>query len=130
MIRGIYTATAGMVRNLRRQESISHNLANISTAGFREDVLVSNGFPGVLQAQTAGMDATPSPFSGPDTLGAVGTGVNTDRLVINLQPGPTTPTGNPYDFAINGGGLFTVQTGAGEAYTRDGTFRINKEGIL
>jgi flagellar basal-body rod protein FlgG len=116
---------------MRRQESISHNLANLNTTGFREDVLVSTGFPGVLQAQTNGLNADTGPFtpSGVD-VGAVGTGVDADRLVVNFQPGPNTQTGDPYDVAINGSGFFTVQTGAGEAYTRDGAFRINKYGIL
>lgn len=130
MMRGIYSATAGMMQNLRRQESISHNLANMNTTGFREDILTSTGFPGVLQAQSDGMDPTPNPFNPTGAIGAIGTGVNMDRLVVNLEPGPNTPTGNNLDFAMNGRGFFTVQTAAGEAYTRDGTFRVNKGGIL
>ncbi|RMF05739.1 MAG: flagellar hook-basal body protein, partial [Chloroflexi bacterium] len=37
MIRGLYTAAAGMLTGLLRHESIVQNLANVRTVGYKAD---------------------------------------------------------------------------------------------
>jgi flagellar basal body rod protein FlgG len=44
--------------------------------------------------------------------------------------GTMTHTGNPLDLAIEGDAYFVVDTGLQEAYTRQGTFRVNSDGQL
>jgi flagellar basal body rod protein FlgG len=39
-------------------------------------------------------------------------------------------TGRPLDVALEGEGLFTLQTEAGERFTRDGSFTLNADGEL
>jgi len=49
-------------------------------------------------------------------------------LQRDFSTGPMEMTGNVLDFALDGEGFFTVQTAAGQAYTRDGRFSLNDQG--
>ena len=44
MLRGLYTAASGMNHELKRQDAIANNLANINTAGFKKDDLIGAAF--------------------------------------------------------------------------------------
>ena len=48
----------------------------------------------------------------------------------NFSAGPTKPTGNPLDVAIDGDAFLVVQTPRGERYTRNGALQINAQGEL
>ncbi|MCH8980788.1 flagellar hook-basal body protein, partial [candidate division KSB1 bacterium] len=48
----------------------------------------------------------------------------------DFSQGPLEGTNRPLDVAISGSGLFSVETPDGEAYTRDGRFTLNQEGLL
>ncbi len=48
MNRGLYTSATSLLINQRRLDTISNNLANINTTGFKKDVLISEAFPEVL----------------------------------------------------------------------------------
>ena len=41
MLRGLYTAGAGMVTETLRTDTISNNLANVNTTGYKKDIAVS-----------------------------------------------------------------------------------------
>jgi len=45
-----------------------------------------------------------------------------------LQQGVIQRSGNPLDLAIEGEGFFRVKTPRGSVYTRNGNFRLTKEG--
>src|SRR5699024_1284700 len=51
-------------------------------------------------------------------------------LARNLEEGELTVTDNPLDVAIGGKGYLSVQTDAGERYTRDGHFHTDATGQL
>lgn len=113
MDRLIYTAMSGAKMLTQRQETISHNLANLNTNGFR--------------AQLTAFRAVPVQGPGADTrVAAVETTVGSD-----FSPGQLVHTGNSLDVAINGRGFFAVQGADGnEAYTRDGGFTLSTDGEL
>jgi flagellar basal-body rod protein FlgF len=99
---------------LRQQvDVIAHNVANVSTAGFkREDLAFAThverlDLPGRSLA-LAKVEATHTDF----------------------RPGALERTGNPFDFAIDGSGFFAVETADGARYTRDGRFSANQLGEL
>lgn len=49
----------------------------------------------------------------------------------SYRQGSVKITGNPYDVAINGDGFIPVTSETGEVqYTRDGSFKLNKDGYL
>ena len=51
-------------------------------------------------------------------------------VIRSFVEGQLKPTGNTLDVAVTGPGWFSIETQAGERYTRDGHFTINNEGTL
>lgn len=128
MLRSLWIAKTGMESQQTNIDVISHNLANVSTNGFKrsrpvfEDLIYQT----IRQAGAQASQQTQVP-SGLQ----IGTGarpVATERIFLqgNLQQ-----TGNSFDLAIQGNGFFQVQLPDGTlAYTRDGAFQVNSEGTV
>ena len=103
------------------QNNVAHNLANVSTGGFKSSAIGVVKEPlGKLKMQTH------SPF---------------DRLLLGSSPeavdkvthrqGPTIPSGKPTDLRIEGDGFFVVQLPNNETmYTRKGEFHFNDDQLL
>lgn len=109
----IYVAMTGAREAMRAQSSVSHNLANAATPGFRA-------------VQQSVQDA---PIYGP------GFGSRINALgrpnVWDAQPGAMMHTGRDLDIAVQGQGWLAVQdTNGNEAYTRAGDLRVNPTGLL
>ncbi|TAM25587.1 MAG: flagellar basal-body rod protein FlgF [Candidimonas sp.] len=113
MDRIVYTAMSGAARVLEQQSVISNNLANVSTAGFREQLAVYRSVPLV------GGDGLPTRVT---TVASTPTS--------NFGQGGMLQTGRALDVAITGQGWFSVQTPTGEAYTRSGELAVNARGQL
>jgi flagellar basal-body rod protein FlgF len=113
MDRLIYTSMSGAKYLLERQATLSNNLANAATAGFRADTVGMRAVPAVsAQAGTR-------VFTVETTTGA------------DFSQGPMTATGRGLDVAIQGAGWFAVQASDGsEAYTRNGSFQVGADGSL
>lgn len=121
--RGIYTAGSGMLTAARDISTRNNNLANVSTPGYKQDILATTTFAEslALRRQT----------SGTVRIGAVALGRKADELVTMHTQGAQEPTHQPLDFAIEGNGYFAVETPAGgEWYTRNGQFQLDGEGYL
>ena len=109
----IYVAMSGAREAMRAQATTSHNLANISTTGFR--------------ALRNVLDSAPIPGAGLPTR------VNTVRQpeLWNTRQGQAQSTGRELDVAIQGEGWLVVQAPDGsDAYTRNGNLRVNANGLL
>ncbi len=113
MDRLIYTAMSGAKQILEQQATNSHNLANANSTGFRAQVdsfravpLISEGLP-------------TRAFVVDSTVGA------------DFRAGPIETTGRHLDVAIQGEGWLTIQRADGtEGFTRNGSLKINENGIL
>ena len=116
MNRGLYAATAGMMGMLSRVQTISNNLANVNTTGYREDTLRLTTFPQQLMQR---LFAT----GGAIPVGTSAMGIVAESTVTKFTQGALKSTDNPLDVAVQGTGFFQVQTPQGVRYTRDGTFR-------
>lgn len=113
MDRLVYTAMTGAQQSMRALTTVSNNLANVSTTGFRADLQAfrsrpvdGEGLPTRVQteAESQGWD---------------------DRS------GSVVATGRQLDIAVVGKGWLAVQTAdGGEAYTRAGDMRIGPSGAL
>ena len=133
MTRGLYIATTGMLNELKRQDVIANNLANVNTVGYKRDIPVSKSFPSLLLKRlndpkpvAGGFEVDPRPITG-----RVGLGVNPDVTAHDLAtPGGYQETGNVLDLALFGNGFFVIQTPSGERYTRNGNFVIDTESHL
>lgn len=98
-------------RSLGEAEVAAQNMANMMTMGYR----ARRSFPQVLMT----VEHSDSSFA----PGVVATA--TDFTI-----GKLVQTGNPLDMAITGNGFFTVRSGSGKFYTRDGQFSRDSEGRL
>ena len=102
---------------LRRQMDVAaNNMANVSTAGFKSEAVL---FEPVIR-RPASIKERPTTIEF----------VRDYTIARDFRPGGLQRTDNALDFAVAGEGYFTVQTGQGVAYTRDGRFQINPEGTI
>ncbi|RKD21961.1 flagellar basal-body rod protein FlgG [Caminicella sporogenes DSM 14501] len=62
----------------------------------------------------------------PLVIGTMSSGVKLERIETNFIQGQLIRTGNPLDFAIKGEGFFKIETEDGIRYTRNGSFKLNK----
>jgi len=98
----------------REFDIIAHNLANVSTAGYKRRC---NTFSKSITAQKAG---TKEETSGGADLYAP----------FDFSQGSFVETGRSLDFALCGKGFFVIETPNGPLYTRNGTFCLNRNGQI
>jgi flagellar basal-body rod protein FlgF len=113
MDRGLYVAMTGAKQIMQAQAVNNHNIANISTIGFRAD--------------SVGFDSQPIYGPGFATrVNAVAGDAGTD-----FSSGTMENTGRDLDVAVNGKGFIAVQgTDGKEAYTRAGDLRVSPTGAV
>ncbi|MCB0176611.1 MAG: flagellar hook-basal body protein [Anaerolineae bacterium] len=123
MIRGLYTAAAGMLSGLMRHETIVHNLSNLRTIGYKADRATLKDFPSLLLTEVRNGQSR-------SEIGRAGTGVSLAAIKTDFSSGPIKLTDNPLDFAIADEGFFRIETEDGVRYTRDGRFHRDVDGRL
>ncbi|HEY8475927.1 MAG TPA: flagellar hook-basal body protein [Chloroflexota bacterium] len=121
MLRGIYTAAAGMLTQAVRLSTLGNNLSNVETPGYRQDIVEERTFEELLLARIA---------EGSIEIGPLGLGSVPLRPEIDLSPGPIEATGRALDLALVGDGFFVVQGPDGPLYTRNGAFFQDANGRL
>ena len=124
MIRGIYTAAAGLATARLRLGVVSNNVANAATPGYKQDQLPDE-VGKTINLQRWAVDAQGRP------VGNITLGPQVGVSQLDLTAGPLQETSNPLDVAIAGTGFFSVQRADGTlAYTRDGGFHADVDGSL
>jgi flagellar basal-body rod protein FlgG len=128
MIRSLWIAKTGMEAQQMQLDTISNNLANVGTNGYKrghvvfEDLIYQN----LRQAGAASSDQTQLP-----TGLQVGLGVRSVATSRNFSQGNLQQTSNNLDLAIKGHGFFQVQLPDGTTgYTRDGSLQVDGAGQL
>lgn len=133
LIKGLYTAGAGMMLQMAKQDAVANNLANVNTGGYKKQIAVTRAFPNMLISRLGEIEKNrqgkyePVPV---EVIGGLGTGAAIDKIYSDLSMGNIRKTDSTTDLALNSNGYFAVQTDQGERYTRNGQFKINSEGIL
>jgi flagellar basal-body rod protein FlgG len=128
MIRSLWISKTGLEAQQTQLDTITHNLANVSTNGYKrshavfEDLLYQNlrqaGAPTTQQTQL------------PTGL-QLGTGVRPVATARNFSQGNLQQSGNNLDLAINGQGFFQIAMPDGSVgYTRDGSFQVDAQGQI
>ncbi len=116
---GYYAACAGLAAQTQALELVAHNLANLSTTGYR-------GQETTFRSLLTGDGAANS--------NAINTAVNDFGVLsgsrLDMTAGSLIATGNPLDAALSGSGFFAVQSAQGVLYTRDGSFHLTSTGQL
>jgi flagellar basal-body rod protein FlgF len=99
---------------MKEYEIITHNLANVSTAGFKRRC---NAFSKALDEQ-----GSPNQTYTPGTVEL--------NSAFDFSQGNLTETGRKLDFALMGKGFFVIETPDGPLYTRNGVFSTNQNGQI
>lgn len=128
-MKSLSIAATGMLAQQRNVEVISNNIANLNTIGYKrqraefQDLLYQTlERPGALSSATG--TTVPNGVQ-------IGAGVKTGSVYRITEQGNVTTTGNNFDLAISGRGLFRIQLPDGlEAYTRAGNFAVSSDGRL
>ena len=128
MINSLFIAKTGMEAQQTQLDVISHNLANVSTTGYKranavfEDLIYQNLRQ--VGSQTTEQNQLPTGLH-------LGLGVRTVATSRNFLQGSLQQSSNALDVAINGNGFFEVNMPDGTiAYTRDGSFEVDAQGQL
>lgn len=124
----LWTGKTGLAAMDTKMSTISNNLANVNTVGFKrnkavfEDLLYQvQKMPG---AQNGGDAQLPTGLQ-------LGTGVRVTGTQREFTEGSLNVTEQPLDMAINGRGFFRIQMPDGEAaYTRNGQFHLDADGRI
>ncbi|MBP9712251.1 MAG: flagellar basal-body rod protein FlgF [Sterolibacterium sp.] len=113
MDRLIYTAMTGASQTMNRQAAVAHNLANVSSTGYRAEEHRLRAVP--VQSQAL-----------PTRAFVVDASTHT-----NFASGPLQATGRGLDVAVQGAGWIALAMPDGtEAYTRNGSLQLDVNGVL
>jgi flagellar basal-body rod protein FlgG len=128
MMRSLWTAASGMVGQQFNIDTISNNLSNVNTTGFKQN---RPDFEDLLY-QTRRIAGTPATELTVVPTGVqVGHGVKVAATQKIFTQGSLQSTGNVSDVAIEGEGFFRALLYDGTyGYTRDGAFKIDSNGQL
>ncbi|MGH1458117.1 MAG: flagellar basal-body rod protein FlgG [Paracoccaceae bacterium] len=128
-MRALKIAATGMAAQQMRVETISQNLANMSTTGYntRRAEFADLHYQQLARAGTVNAsDGTVLP-----TGVQLGLGVRPAAVSVNLAQGSLSATGGDLDVAIDGKGYLEVTLPSGQAaYTRDGALKRTAEGLI
>lgn len=128
MIPALWTAKTGLEAQQNRLSVVSNNLANVNTSGFKRDRAVFEDllYQNVRQAGANNTQETELP-SGLQ----LGTGVRITATEKLHTQGNIIQTNNALDVAVQGRGFLQILQPDGTiAYTRDGTFQLNSDGVI
>ena len=121
MIESIYIGLTGLNTNSRGLQTISNNVANLNTPGFKSsslrfaDLFYSGGGSGPME-----IPGSPQ----------FGTGVTYTQTTINFRQGEIRTSSQDLDIAIEGRGFLALLNGEETVYTRTGQFAIDADGNL
>jgi flagellar basal-body rod protein FlgG len=117
-----------MVAQQIEQDVIANNLANINTVGFKKSRTNFQDLMYQIFSKAGATSATGVQLPAGIEIGMGTKLISTQKL---FSQGDYQQTGNPFDWAIEGDGFFQIDDGdGGTAYTRAGSFKINKDGNI
>ncbi len=151
MLRGLYSAASGLIAQQRRHDTVTNNISNLNTPGYKQVNAVTRAFPELLLAMTGVNNVART------EIGRWNSGVFAEEGITMYGQGDLMQTNRSSDFAIVSeiavAGLvfdesgksvseegevvyqpqafFTVQGTDGETrYTRGGRFTVSDTGEL
>lgn len=129
---GYYSSAAGMITQFNRLDVIANNLANVNTTGFKEDNVIIGEFTRIYKEAR---DELPNVQNSKDAAQFLNRSLTKAPQIVDKYTdhslGMMQRSDNPLDFALTKEGLFfMVETPNGIRLTRDGSFKIDGDGIL
>lgn len=131
MVKGLYTAYTGMINEQRRLDTLTNNLANSNTIGYKKEGATAQSFDNTLAIKIKDT----SVGNMPQRIGTIQMGVDIGEVYTDYSQGSFRITDKPADLAISGTGFFAIeftdkQGNTSVKYTRNGEFTVNKDGYF
>jgi len=124
----LYISKTGLSAQDTALTTISNNLANVSTVGFKKDSAVFQDLMYQIKREPGGLNSQDSQL--PSGL-QLGTGVRVEGTTKQFTQGSMEVTEQALDLAVNGRGFFQILLPDGTtSYTRDGQFQVNSDGEI
>lgn len=108
-----------MMHDLNKVNVSSQNMSNVTTNGYKRDVVGKNTFD-VHMVEDNYYDVPKIVINERD---------NIDKFT-DFSSSSVKTTNNPLNVSLRGSGFFVVNTSHGEAYTRNGDFKLDTKGRL
>lgn len=117
VLSSLYTGVSGLAAQGEALGVVGDNIANANTIGFKNSraefqTVIAKNLKGVLGGNQ------------------IGRGVKIGAVNSIQSQGNVDSTENATDLAISGDGFFTLKGSDGQTFTRDGSFRFDKDGYL
>ncbi len=132
MLKGLYTAYTGMVQEQRRLDTLTNNLANSNTAGYKKEGMTTRSFEDELAIRIKDSGSNYHPRA----IGNLKMGVKIGETYTDWSQGPLKVTlDEPHNLALQGNGFFAIeytdkQGNSSVKYTRNGEFVVDNQGYL
>jgi flagellar hook protein FlgE len=117
VLSSLWTGVSGLQAQGEGLSVVADNIANANTTGFKAS---RAEFQDIMSRNLKGIDGG----------NQMGRGVRVGAINPILSQGNIDHTDRGTDLAINGDGYFQVKGTEGVSYTRDGSFKFDKEGYL
>ncbi len=117
ILSSMYTGYTGIQGQGEALSVFGDNIANSATVGFKT-------------ARPEFKDAVAKSLNGMGSSLATGRGTKLGNIRTVFSQGTLTQTESPTDLAITGNGFFVIDGVEGRAFTRDGSFHFDKDGLL
>lgn len=127
-MRALNTAATGMAAQDQNVSTISNNIANVNTVGFKKNRAEFED----LHYQTIKAAGSRSSATTQFNVGVqIGSGAKVSGIRKEFTTGNEMITNNPYDLMVKGEGFFGLIMPNNEIrYTKDGSFSVNNQGIM
>lgn len=122
MVRGFYQLGSGIMSQSSVLDTISNNIANAETTGYKKQTTVLSAFGQMMMQRVGGTGTT--------NIGSSSFATVVDETATIHTQGTLTSTGRDLDFAIAGDGFFAVDNNGTTEYTRKGDFELDAGGYL
>ncbi len=126
MLRSLFAGISGLRVNQVMLDVTGNNIANANTIGYKASTTV---FQDTLSQMLTGASGAGNGRGGTNPI-QVGLGVQVGATSTNFGQGSAQMTGRATDLMIQGDGMFVVQDGNQQLYTRAGAFTFDEAGTL
>ncbi len=126
MLRSLFAGISGLRVNQTMLDVTGNNIANANTIGFKSSGTV---FSDTLSQMLTGSSGANANRGGANPI-QVGLGVQLAATASNMGQGSAQLTGRSTDLMLQGDGMFVVQRGGENLFTRAGAFTFDDTGAL
>lgn len=120
MVRGIYSAAAGMTTQYKKIDMLGNNISNVNTTGYKQKNVTITTFGDELATRT----------NDQKEVGNIPLCAYLDKESTDYSNGTLNYTGLNSDLAITTNGFFAVNDNGTVKYTRAGEFTVDGQGFL